>query len=100
MSVLQESLWSRIAGSSRSSRPSLGSSAPAGKTWKSRRGEGEVAPRRGKPRLRATVDKMCGRLVQKEAPFFFLLFNILKCDERINEARLPDPYVPFSAACA
>lgn len=104
MSVLQESQWSRIAGSSRSSRPSLGSSAPAGKTWKSRRGEGEVAPRRGKPRLRATVDKMCGRLVQKEAPFFFffffLLFNILKYDERINEARLPDPYVPFSAACA
>lgn len=29
----------------------------------------------------------------------FLLFNILKCDERINEARLPDPYVLFGGAC-
>ena len=29
-----------------------------------------------------------------------LLFNILKCDDRINEARLPDPYVVFSVAWA
>lgn len=32
--------------------------------------------------------------------FLLLLFNILKCDERINKACLPDPYVPFSAARA
>lgn len=50
--------------------------------------------------LGVTVDEMCGRLGQEEASFFFLLFNILKCDERINKACLPDPYVPFSAARA
>ena len=73
-----------------------------------RRGEpgnprrGEVAPLGGKPRLRATK---CAVVSSKRRLLFFffffkLLFNILKCDERINEARLPDPYVPFSAACA
>lgn len=40
-----------------------------------------------------------GRSPRPREGFLFLLFNILKLDERINKARLPDPYVPFRAAC-
>lgn len=73
-----------------------------GASWRSRAAvkwcrSGEALPQ-------ATVDGRLGQEEASEAPFFFFffpsLFNILKCDERINGARLPDPYVPFSAACA
>ncbi|KAG7509148.1 hypothetical protein JOB18_035816 [Solea senegalensis] len=55
----------------------------------------------GKQSLKATVDKMCGRFGQERVSEpSALLFNILTCDERINEARLQDPYAPFSVAGA
>lgn len=78
-------------------RCGAGSEAPLGRSDPlSSGGEAWRSPARwsraawGKPCLRATVDKTPRR--RSFWGYFLLLFNILKCDERINGARLPDPY--------
>lgn len=64
-------------------------------------GRGEGLPLGESPASGPPSTKCAVSFGEEEVLFFFyLLFNILKCNERINEARLFGPYVLFSAACA